>query len=198
MPTQVPLIDDPELDDWLISVGIADRTRGALNLFASLLEQLERHLGSVSDPDMALNNLERFFDAARSPLATAALFDRDPTGIPILLKLFSTSQYLADLLIRDTEAYDFLRMTEGLPHAPEVLLDDLSSELRSAQDLSQAMVVIRRFKPGNLANCFWRFDRRAEIARCRRANFICRRCDLSGCLAILRSSAREEVRCAAK
>ena len=158
MPTQVPLIDDPELDDWLRSVGIADRARGALNLrqlansgmtvdlFASLLEQLERHLGSVSDPDMALNNLERFFDSARSPLATAALFDRDPTGIPILLKLFSTSQYLADLLIRDTEAYDFLRMTEGLPHAPDVLLDDLSSELRSAQDLSQAMVVIRRFK----------------------------------------------------
>ena len=106
MPTQVPLIDDPELDDWLSSVGIADRARGALNLrqlansgmtvdlFASLLEQLERQLGSVSDPDMALNNLERFFDASRSPLATAALFDRDPTGIPILLKLFSTSQYL--------------------------------------------------------------------------------------------------------
>lgn len=158
MPTQVPLIDDPELDDWLRAVGIADRVRAALNLrqlaqsgmtadlFASLLSQLERELGSVSDPDMALNNLERFFAASRSPLATAALFDREPTGIPILLKLFSASQYLADLLVRDTEAYDFLRMTEGQPHQPEVLLDDLASELRSAQDLAQAMVVIRRFK----------------------------------------------------
>ncbi|MFN9342898.1 MAG: bifunctional [glutamate--ammonia ligase]-adenylyl-L-tyrosine phosphorylase/[glutamate--ammonia-ligase] adenylyltransferase [Planctomycetota bacterium] len=158
MPTQVPLMDDPELDAWLRNAGIADRVRGALNLrqlalsgmtvdlFASLLEQLERELGGVSDPDMALNNLERFFAASRSPLATAALFDREPTGIPILLKLFSASQYLADLLVRDTEAYDFLRMTEGLPHQPEVLLDDLASELRGAQDLAQAMVVIRRFK----------------------------------------------------
>lgn len=64
MPTQVPLMDDPELDAWLRNAGIADRVRGALNLrqlalsgmtvdlFASLLEQLERELGGVSDPDM--------------------------------------------------------------------------------------------------------------------------------------------------
>ena len=43
-----------------------------------------------SDPDMALNNLERFFLASRSPLALAALFDRDATAIPILLKIFFT------------------------------------------------------------------------------------------------------------
>lgn len=139
-------------------LGLKDLSRGETNLrklsscgltsdlFASLHRQLEQQLPQLSDPDMALNNLERFFDAARSPLALGALFDRDPTGIPILLKLFSTSQYLADLLIRDTESYDFLRMTEGQPHTREVLLDDLASELRTVTDPAQGLAVIRRFK----------------------------------------------------
>ncbi len=33
----------------------------------------------------------------------------------MLLQIFSTSQYLSDLLITDHESYDLLRMTEGQP-----------------------------------------------------------------------------------
>ena len=48
-------------------------------------------------------------------MATAALFERDPDALPNLLQIFSTSQYLSDLLVVDQEAYDLLRMTEGQP-----------------------------------------------------------------------------------
>ena len=52
---------------------------------------------------MALNNLERFIAASRNPLSTAALFERDPEALPNLLQIFSTSQYLSDLLVADTK-----------------------------------------------------------------------------------------------
>ena len=48
---------------------------------------------------MAINNLERFIAASRNPMATAALFERDPDALPNLLQIFSTSQYLSDLLV---------------------------------------------------------------------------------------------------
>ncbi len=117
-------------------------------LLRSLVDQLARHLPGTSDPEMALVNLERFFEAARSPLALAALFDRDETAIPILLKVFSTSQYLAELLIRDPAAYDLLRLTAGQPVSREVLVDEITSLLEntSPDDTAQAMRLVRRFK----------------------------------------------------
>ena len=116
------------------------------DLFGSLWQQLQEHLAASSDPDMALNNLERFVLAARSPQAMGALLDRDRTGLPILLTIFSMSQYLSDQLIRDTESYDYLRMTEGQLHARHVLVDELGDEMRSARDEVGAMQILRRFK----------------------------------------------------
>ncbi|MCH2177263.1 MAG: bifunctional [glutamate--ammonia ligase]-adenylyl-L-tyrosine phosphorylase/[glutamate--ammonia-ligase] adenylyltransferase [Mariniblastus sp.] len=116
------------------------------DLFWLLWRQLKEHLGDTSDPDMALNNLERFILAARSAQSIGALFDRDRTGLPILLTIFSTSQYLSDQLIRDTESYDYLRMTEGQLHARHTLVDELTDEMRSAQSDTGAMQILRRFK----------------------------------------------------
>ena len=143
---------------WLESLGIRNLDRATTNLkaiaesgmtidlVALLFEQVEVHLPSVSDPDMALNNLERFVLSARSALAVGALLDRDRTALPILLTIFSTSQYLADLLIRDRESYDALRLSEGQPYTREVLVRDLRNLMESAHDQEAAMTLIRRFK----------------------------------------------------
>ena len=81
----------------------------------TLAGQLSEQLPGLSDPDMALNNLDRFFAAARNRLALAAFFERDTDALPTLLQIFCTSQYLSDLLIRDPESFDLLRLTEGQP-----------------------------------------------------------------------------------
>jgi len=117
-----------------------------LDLLVSLTQQLSEWLPKASDPDMALNNLERFIGAARSPLALGALLDRDRTALPILLRIFSTSQHLSDLLVREPEAYDLLRLTEGQPVSRQLLVDDITSELESLQDERAAMAALRRFK----------------------------------------------------
>ncbi|MEZ6093557.1 MAG: bifunctional [glutamate--ammonia ligase]-adenylyl-L-tyrosine phosphorylase/[glutamate--ammonia-ligase] adenylyltransferase [Pirellulaceae bacterium] len=146
----------PEI--WLATAAIRDIPKGLNNLtrllkcqmtddlLESVLDQLAKTLPVVSDPDMAFNNFERFVSAARSRLALGALFDREPTAILVLLRIFSNSQYLADLLIRDTEAYDALQMSEGQPIAYSDLYDDLSQEMRSATESRQAMAILRRFK----------------------------------------------------
>jgi [glutamine synthetase] adenylyltransferase / [glutamine synthetase]-adenylyl-L-tyrosine phosphorylase len=127
--------------------GLLDR-RVPLELFEVVLGQIDRELPQLSDPDMALNNLERFFAASRSPLSLAALFERDPKAIPILLRIFSTSQYLSDLLVRDPAAWDGLRLTAGQPLSREVLVDEVTSLMATVDtgDREQAMRLLRRFK----------------------------------------------------
>ncbi len=122
--------------------------RIAFPLFQDLLRQLSAGMVGLSDPDMALNNLERFFEASRSPLGLAALFERDPTAVPILLRIFSTSQYLSDQLIRDPASYDALRLAAGQPVSREILVDelDLALSVLDDDDVAAAMAILRRFK----------------------------------------------------
>jgi len=143
-----------ELRRW----GVTDVVRGQQNvasiaqlglpaeLLSVLVGQCRKHFPGLSDADMALNNLERFFRAMRSPLALAALFERDEEALPTLLQIFSTSQYLSDLLVTDPEAYDLLRMTEGQPVARQVLIDEICAEVSSARDDRYVMACLRRHR----------------------------------------------------
>jgi len=152
-------LDDVEqARPWLRSLGIEDTLRAhgnlvamaeagvTLDLLASICGQLQEHLAKASDPDRVLNNLERFVAAARNPLSLASLFDRDRESLPILLQIFSTSQYLSDLLVRDPESYDLLRLTEGQPVAREVLVDEIRSEAAALSDERAVMMLLRRYK----------------------------------------------------
>ena len=96
-----------------------------LDLLTQIGEQFAAAAPTLADPDMAINNLERFIAASRNPMATAALFERDPDALPNLLQIFSTSQYLSDLFVADHEAYDLLRMTEGQPVSRQALVEEV-------------------------------------------------------------------------
>jgi glutamate-ammonia-ligase adenylyltransferase len=152
-------LDDPAAaEPWLRSLGLVDTTRGhgdlvriasggmTLDLVAVVCDQLQRHLSSSADPDMAMNNLERFIGAARNPLAVGTLFERDPQALPILVQIFSTSQHLSDLLIADPESYDLLRLTEGRPYARRALVEELSAEVKALEHERAILRALRRFK----------------------------------------------------
>jgi glutamate-ammonia-ligase adenylyltransferase len=152
-------LDDPQTaEPWLRSLRVANLpaarsnfTRMAdhgvtLDLLTQISEQFAAAAPALADPDMAINNLERFIAASRNPMATAALFERDPDALPNLLQIFSTSQYLSDLLVSDKEAYDLLRMTEGQPVARSALVEELVNEVRALGNYAEVLASLRRFK----------------------------------------------------
>lgn len=147
-----------ELAAWLRKIGLKNLARAQANwwsiaragvtpdLMGTLAGQLSEQLPTLSDADMALNNLDRFFAAARNRLALAALFERDPEAMPTLLQIFCASQYLSDLLICDPESFDLLRLTEGQPVAREVLVREICKDVEAVTDDRDVMAVLRRHK----------------------------------------------------
>src|ERR1051325_10957178 len=106
----------PLLAGW----GLRDLDRAGRNLAAvarhlgpdpaHLGGPLARLLPRTPDPDMALNNLERFLaNPAAVPLLPAILENR-ARALEILLQLFGTSQMFSDLLARHPDAIDLLRV----------------------------------------------------------------------------------------
>ena len=145
-------------EPWLASLGIVNsQTAHAnllrlanhglpLDLIGTICEQFAATAPSLADPDMALNNLERYILSARSPLSTAALFERDANSLPNLLLMLNCSQKFSDQLCTDPESYDLLRMTEGRPVHREPLVAELLNELETVDELSDALSTLRRFK----------------------------------------------------
>jgi [glutamine synthetase] adenylyltransferase / [glutamine synthetase]-adenylyl-L-tyrosine phosphorylase len=152
------LDDAKEAEPWLRSLYVSNptaahanfsrmATRGVtLDLLAQIGDQLAAAAPALADPDMAINNLERFIAASRNPMATAALFERDPQALPNLLQIFSTSQYLSDLLIVDHDAYDLLRMTEGQPVSRQALVEEMVADVRTLTNHADVSAALRRFK----------------------------------------------------
>jgi len=128
------LLDDPSAAAaWGTAAGISDpdlasrslRTLAeaglTFDLLGSLAAALGRLLPEVSDPDRVLVALERFLGRVRSPLSTAALFDRDPRSLETLLRIFSASPHLAELVIADPESWEEIRVGQGRPEKKESL-----------------------------------------------------------------------------
>jgi glutamate-ammonia-ligase adenylyltransferase len=147
-----------EAKPWLSAAGITGLRRAhtnlrrmaeggvPLDLLANLWQQFAEMAPHLADPDMALNNLERYVLAARSPLSTAALFERDKQSLPNLLLMLNCSQKFSDQLCADPESYDLLRMTEGRPVARGMLVEELGNEVRSLSDVKDVLTALRRFK----------------------------------------------------
>ncbi len=159
IPQLVRYLDAPgEARPWLQSMGLENTQRGhgnlvaiarngmTLDLLSVLCAQLEVHLPQLSDPDMALNNLDRYVAASRNPLALGSLFDRDRESLPALLRICSSSQSLSDSLIADPESFDLLRLTDGNPVSREILVEEVCNEVDDLDELPAIARALRRNK----------------------------------------------------
>lgn len=152
-----PETEQPLTLDWLERRGVVNTERALQNLrsiatrvspaaFALLSGQLGIALFRLSDPDMALNNLDRFFQAARAPLTLIELFERDPEALSMLLQIFSGSQYLGDLLVHEPEGYPLLRQSHGEPLSRDALVQEISDQVRQLADPRDIPTTLRRYK----------------------------------------------------
>ncbi|MEW4455027.1 bifunctional [glutamate--ammonia ligase]-adenylyl-L-tyrosine phosphorylase/[glutamate--ammonia-ligase] adenylyltransferase [Bremerella sp. JC817] len=147
-----------DASQWLSQLKIVDAARGRENLNSFvrlnlpidlqtfLCQQLAESLPTCSDPDMALNNLERLFSRSRSPLSLAAMFERDAASLHTLIRIFSSSQNLSDQIITDPESFELVRITDGQPAARQYLVDEIVAEITQLHEEGAIMKALRRFK----------------------------------------------------
>src|SRR5262245_13638790 len=161
--TLVSILDQPHLAaEHLHGWGLADVGRGqrvllelaetglTLDLLAGLSRQLREHLPTAPDPDAALAALRRYLFAVRSPMGLAALFEREPTAMPVLLSALSLGPQWTELLIDDPDALDVLLHSEGQSIEIAALLSELLAELESFGDERSIIAALARFRRRHL------------------------------------------------
>lgn len=140
------------LFDW----DIQDIERGKSNLeqiarvltldgLSELCHPLGRLLPRCPDPDMALNNLERFLTNA-GPGVLSSLMESRARTLETMLQLFSTSQFFSDLLVTNPDFLEMLRIPLRSSPSRAEMLEQLREEVNAAYEDSAVLRVFRRFR----------------------------------------------------
>jgi glutamate-ammonia-ligase adenylyltransferase len=114
---------DRAMSNFRRLVSKTDRTQ----LFSMLAVLACDILQQKPDPDMALNNWERFLDVLDNPEKHYETMLSQPLELDILLTIFSVSQFLSDTLIHDPQFLDWVIIPENLYKT--LAKQDLSHEL---------------------------------------------------------------------
>ncbi|MFQ5657531.1 MAG: bifunctional [glutamate--ammonia ligase]-adenylyl-L-tyrosine phosphorylase/[glutamate--ammonia-ligase] adenylyltransferase [Candidatus Methylomirabilales bacterium] len=150
----------PDIPDRLKQIGFTDVVRAVKNLealgqhplhrsaFARLLPTLLEAVANIPDPDMALNNLERFFGVVidRGFLLSLLLEHRKP--LDLLLTVFGSSQYLSDILLRQPQLFEWL-LEPGVLRRPKqkgILARELDAMADRLSNAERRWEALRRFK----------------------------------------------------
>jgi len=116
--------------------------------FARLAVVAFELLSRTPDPDMALNNWERFIKSISSPEFHYNLLLSQPLRLEIMLNIFSYSQFLSDTLIRNPGFLDWVIMP-GLLHEKRdrsQLEREAANSLETSADLGEWLNRMRRLR----------------------------------------------------
>lgn len=124
---------------------LTERARRLLEKISPLLLQ---EIFASPDPDLALNNLERFLCAVGSRSAVYALLAENREILKLLVSLFGTSEFLSKIFIGHPELLDGLvaRSYASYIKNREVMETELNGMLDAADDLEERLDVLRRYR----------------------------------------------------
>src|SRR5690242_6092125 len=111
-----------------------------------LCHPLGRFLPRCPDPDMALNNLERFLASPAGAQQLPALLENRSRPLEVLLQLFGTSQLFSDLLALNPDYLDMLRVPLRRSPSPAELRAQLQTDVDAAFEDSAVLRAFRRFR----------------------------------------------------
>ncbi len=117
-------------------------------LFARLAVLATDILSRMPDPDMALNNWERFIHSLPDPGAHLDAMLSQPMRLEILLGIFSASQFMADTLVKYPDAFDYIGRSGVLRSRAgrEEMARGLMEASGRAEDKAQWRDALRRFR----------------------------------------------------
>ncbi len=121
---------------------------GQRSLFARLAILACDILAQKPDPDMALNNWERYLQALPDPQEHFGRMLSQPMRLEILLSIFSASNFLADTLIRDPALLDYIGRPEILHarNSPDTVAEELRGFSKEAADRAAWLAALRRYR----------------------------------------------------
>ena len=116
--------------------------------FARLAVLATDFLHNQPDPDMALNNWERFHAVLKDPEEHFRLLLSQPRRLDILLKIFAGSQFLSDSLVRDPGFFEWATLPERLlsTRRRDRLEQVFRTLSRSSASLEDWRAGLRRYK----------------------------------------------------
>jgi glutamate-ammonia-ligase adenylyltransferase len=117
-----------------------------LNALRELAQPLTRLLPRCPDPDMALNNFERFLANPAGAQLLPKLLDNRARTLEILLQLLSTSQYFSDLLVSKPEYLEMLRVPLRRSPSQKELREQLQADIDAAFEDSAVLRAFPRFR----------------------------------------------------
>ena len=129
---------------WRNLTGLAEAV--SLDVLREICTPLGRLLPRCPDPDMALNNLERFLANPAGAAQVGVLLENRARVLETLLLLFSTSQSFSDLLSSNPDYLDMLRVPLRRSPSQAELLAQLQSEVEAVHEDSAVLRVFRRFR----------------------------------------------------
>ena len=159
-PPRSLLSNLPDLPERLRQIGCTDIARATRNLealgehllhrevYVRLVPPLLETLVHIPDPEMALNNLERFAGVVIDRGFLFGLLHEHRKSLDLLLTIFGSSQYLSDVLIRYPQLFQWL-LEPGVLRWP-IQKGDLARELAALTDrpssVERKWEALRRFK----------------------------------------------------
>ena len=114
----------------------------------TILPALLTGLRRVPDPDLALNNMERFQHAVLDSRFLLGLYRDNPRILHLLLTIFGSSQFLSDILVRHPQLFEWL-LEPGVvrrPKGKEELRDEARQVVGAAGTLERKWGALRRLK----------------------------------------------------
>jgi glutamate-ammonia-ligase adenylyltransferase len=111
---------------------------------------LGRFLPRCPDPDMALNNLERFLAHPDAPALLPGLLDGRARTLEVLIQLFASSQMLSDVLAFHPEFLDMLRLPLRRSPSQTEMKSQLQGEVDAAGEDAAVLRGFRNFRQKQL------------------------------------------------
>jgi [glutamine synthetase] adenylyltransferase / [glutamine synthetase]-adenylyl-L-tyrosine phosphorylase len=121
-----------------------------LETLRDLCTPLTRFLPRCPDPDMALNNLERFLANPAAASQLPILHENRARTLEILIQLLSTSQSFSDLLSLNPSYLDMLRIPLRRSPSTAELQAQLQAEVDAAFEDAAVLRAFRRFRQRQL------------------------------------------------
>ncbi|MBI5749725.1 MAG: hypothetical protein HZA00_11445 [Nitrospinae bacterium] len=118
--------------------------------FNQMLPSLLKECKKLPDPDLSINNFEKFVDAGRVREGIYSVLSKSEAAVRSLCSLFGTSQFLSNILIRQPELADSLLSAEGVykEKTKKSLREEMERILKSADSYEKSLDELCKFKRG--------------------------------------------------